>query len=289
MVIQNRPPRAALPFALPDALDQRCVVPPHPDLHDKIRESMRKASVKLSDLVPAGALQLPPASRPGLDDGLIIPGSYFPIGTPVALVKSAAADRAPLRGIVRVVVVLVDFSDKVMVQTAAHFNDLFFSTGVIATGSVREYYQEVTNGLVQLQGQVVGPYRMPNTLAHYANGSSGLGAAPNARDMARDAVIAADAAVNFGPFDNDGNGFVDAFIVIHAGPGGEVTRATSGRTSGSCRVPRMPRTGSRSTATSRCLRTRRSASVPTSSAISCSASRTCTTRTTRRPGSATGA
>jgi immune inhibitor A len=223
VAIRNPQPRATSPAELPDALEQRCVVPPHPDLEAKIRESVRKASGRLADLVPAEALQLPPASRPGLNDGLIIPGSYFPMGTPVGLVRSAAADRAPLRGIVRVVVVLVDFSDKVMTQTAAHFNDLFFSTGVIPTGSVREYYQEVTNGLVQLQGQVVGPYRMPNTLAHYANNSSGLGAAPNARDMARDAVVAADAAVNFGPFDNDSNGFVDAFIVIHAGPGGEVT------------------------------------------------------------------
>jgi len=121
VAIRNRQPRAALPFELPDALDQRCVVPPHPDLEAKIRESVRKASGKLADLVPAEALQLPPASRPGLNDGLIVPGSYFPMGTPVGLVRSAAADRAPLRGIVRVVVVLVDFSDKVMTQTAAHF------------------------------------------------------------------------------------------------------------------------------------------------------------------------
>ena len=29
--------------------------------------------------------------------------------------------------------------------------------------------------------------------------------------------------VNFAPYDNDGNGFVDAFIVIHAGAGAEET------------------------------------------------------------------
>ena len=28
-------------------------------------------------------------------------------------------------------------------------------------------------------------------------------------------------AVDFAPYDNDGNGFVDAFIVVHAGPGAE--------------------------------------------------------------------
>ena len=41
--------------------------------------------------------------------------------------------------------------------------------------------------------------------------------------MANDAAVTADPHVNFGPYDNDGNGFVDAFIVVHAGSGGEQT------------------------------------------------------------------
>jgi immune inhibitor A len=41
--------------------------------------------------------------------------------------------------------------------------------------------------------------------------------------MARDALTASDPSVNFAPFDNDGDGFVDAFIVIHAGGGAEAT------------------------------------------------------------------
>jgi immune inhibitor A len=123
-----------------------------------------------------------------------------------------------------VIVVLVDFSDKAMTKTQAHFRELFFSTGVIATKSVREYYTEVTHGLVDIQGDVAGPFRLPLTLAQYAHGGSGLGnVLPNAQTMARDAVIAADPTIDFTPYDNDGNGFVDAFIVIHAGGGGEET------------------------------------------------------------------
>src|SRR5436190_18841622 len=105
-------------------------------------------------------------------------------------------------------------------SNADHFRDLFFSLGVLPTKSVREYYREVTNGLIDIQGDVVGPFRMPQTLASYAHGGSGLGSAlPNARTMARDAALAANPTVNFTPYDNDGDGFVDAFIVIHAGPG----------------------------------------------------------------------
>ena len=144
------------------------------------------------------------------------------------MIRSAAADRAPLRGTLRVIVVLVDFSDKHMTQTKQHYKDLFFSTGVIPTKSVREYYQDVTNGLIDIDGDVVGPFRLPQTIATYAHGASGIGnATPNAQTLARDAVIASDPSVNFAPYDDDGNGLVDAFIVIHAGSGAEQTGSPS--------------------------------------------------------------
>ena len=96
---------------------------------------------------------------------------------------------------------------------------MFFSEGTSATGSVRDYYREVTSGLVDIQGEVVGPYELPETLAAYAGGEAGMQKQlPNAQTMARHAAEAADRDVDFGPFDNDGNGQVDAFVVVHAGP-----------------------------------------------------------------------
>jgi immune inhibitor A len=201
----------------------RCLVAPSPELQARIRAGMR--DVQGSGAVPPGQRVLfVPQSRPGFDDGLIVPGNLFPLGTSERVVRSAAADRAPLRGTVRVIVVLVDFSDQAMARPLQAFRDLFFSTGVIPTGSVREYFTEVTHGLIDLTGDVVGPLRLSRTMVQYANGESGTGtAAPNAQTMAREAAELANPLVNFAPFDNDGNGFVDAFIVIHAGPGAEVT------------------------------------------------------------------
>jgi immune inhibitor A len=123
--------------------------------------------------------------------------------------------------------VLVDFSDEAIAAGAAdRFRDLFFSTGVLPNGSVKEYYTDVTGGLITIEGEVVGPYRMPQTVAAYAGSDNGLQAAfPNARTMANDAVTAADPNVDFSPYDNDGNGYVDAFIVVHAGRGAEETAA----------------------------------------------------------------
>ena len=172
----------------------------------------------------ASMIRLRQRNPPGLNDGLIVPGNEFPVGTPLRVVRSAALERAPLTGTVRVVVVLVNFSDQSMTKTKAHFTNLFFSTGVISTGSVKEYFKEVSGGTINLEGEVVGPFTLSNTMAHYANEDSGTGAAePNARTMAREAALAANPSVNYAPYDNDGNGFVDAFIVIHAGPGAEET------------------------------------------------------------------
>jgi immune inhibitor A len=202
----------------------RCLIPPSPELRERMKNELDRIS-READLI-GPLLRLGQPDRPGLNDGLILPGDHFPIGTPLERVRAEAAERAPLRGPVRVIVVLVDFEDRQMDgdHDRQHFEDLFFSRGVLPNGSVREYFAEVTHGLVDIIGEVVGPFRMPRTLHAYANGQSGTGpAAPNARTMARDAATAANPIVNFGPYDNDGNGFVDAFIVIHAGAGAERT------------------------------------------------------------------
>ena len=203
-----------------------CAVAPSPELRERLKADLAKA--RDSAVGPLGALMgLSRGPRPlGFDDGVIIPPEQFPLGTPMRSIRSAAAQRAPLRGTLRVIVVLVEFSDQAFGSTAAHFNDLFFSSGVMPHGSVKEYYRDVSGGLVDIAGEVVGPFTLPQTLAWYANGNFGI-ARPSgiarANIMAQDAAAAADPSVDFGLYDNDGNGFVDAFVVVHAGSGGEQT------------------------------------------------------------------
>jgi immune inhibitor A len=207
--------------------DDFCAVPPSPELEERLQGELDRLQKRATQKVDVSGLGI--AAKPrrlGLDDGVIIPPDEFPFGTPTAAIRNAAADRAPLRGTVRVVVILAQFTDKAMAATTNHLHDLFFSTGVLPHGSVKEYYTEVTNGLVTLTGDVLGPYQMPQTLAWYASNSSGLGGGGNpfrSPQLAHDAAVAADPNVNYGPYDNDGNGFVDAFIVVHAGQGAEVT------------------------------------------------------------------
>jgi immune inhibitor A len=203
---------------------QRCMVAPHPDLNTRIRRQLAAFRAAATDL-PAPMFQFQEPQRPGFNDGVIYPPSFFQPGTAAAAIRSAPPLRAPLRGTLKVIVVLVQFDDQPMQNNQAHFQELFFSQGVVPTKSVREYYADVTHGQIDIQGTVVGPFKLPLTLAAYANGHSGIGGAtPNAQTMARDALTAATAAVgDFGQYDNDHDGFVDAFIVVHAGPGAEVT------------------------------------------------------------------
>ena len=203
-----------------------CAVAPSPELRDKLKMELADVSKRAKGPL-ASALGLARGPRRlGFDDGVIIPPEQFPVGTPMKSIRSAAAERAPLRGAVRVIVVLVQFSDHAMGQNAQHFSDLFFSTGVLPHGSVREYYRDVTGGMIDIVGEVVGPFQLPQTLAWYANGNFGIGrpsGTARANIMAQDAAVAANPTVDFGQYDNDGNGFVDAFIVVHAGGGGEQT------------------------------------------------------------------
>jgi immune inhibitor A len=207
--------------------DDFCAVAPSPALQDRWRDEISRLRSARSPMDGHIAVARKPRAI-GLDDGVIIPPEEFSPETSLRAIRSAAADRAPLRGVVRVAVVMVDFTDRKMTATKAHLEDLFFSQGTYPNGSVRDYYKEVTGGLIDIQGAVVGPLRMPRTLSWYANDSNGLGDSQRNLDaraniMAADALAKADPLIDFKPYDNDGNGYVDAFVVVHAGRGGEET------------------------------------------------------------------
>jgi len=102
-----------------------CAVAPSPELRERLRDELRQLRED-ADSPMMRQVSLPRRPRwPGFDDGTIRPPDEFPLGTPYRSISRAAAERAPLRGKVRVIVVLVDFADRPMNQTAQHFKDLF--------------------------------------------------------------------------------------------------------------------------------------------------------------------
>lgn len=204
---------------------QRCCVAPAPEIQKRIREDLKK--IRAASHSPmASRLGFRGSQRVGFNDGLIVPGTELPLGASPSVARSVALRRAPQKSkIMRVIVVLVQFSDKPLAPgRKQYFEDLFFSTGKIATGSVKEYFADVTGKKIKIAGEVAGPYQLPRTLAQYAGGGSGIdNPLPNSRTMARDAALLADPHVAFAQYDNDGDGFVDAYVIVHAGRGAEET------------------------------------------------------------------
>jgi immune inhibitor A len=82
-----------------------CAVAPHPDLCDKLKADLAKARTEVAGPLGA-AMGLSRDPRPlGFDDGVTIPPEQMPFGTPMRAIRSTAADRAPLRGTLRAIVV----------------------------------------------------------------------------------------------------------------------------------------------------------------------------------------
>jgi M6 family metalloprotease-like protein len=133
-------------------------------------------------------------------------------------------------------VILLEFTDHPADQVAhpsSAFDDLIFSTGVIPTGSMKEYYEEVSYNQFTVNGQVTSWLTAPQTYAYYVGGNYGWGTAypANAQGMAYDACALVDPSIDFSLYDSDGpdgipnsgddDGYVDGLFIVHAGPGAE--------------------------------------------------------------------
>jgi len=146
---------------------------------------------------------------------------------------------------VRPLVLLLSFSDNAFSTTdAASYPAFLFSNPEgppEPDRTLAEYYGEVSGGALSITGDpgsVIYVDFMSAGLPsyeYYVNGQSGQGAYPsNTQGMVEDALVLADAVVNFADFDNDGpdgvprsfgspddDGLLDALVVIHAGPAAE--------------------------------------------------------------------
>jgi immune inhibitor A len=135
-----------------------------------------------------------------------------------------APGATPVGGERRVVVLLVDFPDARARTDAAHYTDLLFSAGTHATGSMRDFYREASYGALDVTGDVAGWFRAPHPKAYYTAGNYGFGSQPhNAQQLVEDVLELADLQVDFSTFDDDGDGTIDALVVVCAGSGAEQT------------------------------------------------------------------
>ncbi len=170
----------------------------------------------------------PPHSKsPNRGDALSTTGERVPPVFP----EEYGAGLRPLRSVTgegRAVVLLVDFPDRpanYIARPGPFYDDLLFSRGTHSTGSLRDFYLEVSYGAYEVTGEVHGWFRTFENHSTFDDGNYGLSG--GAQGLVLTTLVLADPTVDFGKFDADGpdgvpnsgddDGIVDACIVFHAG------------------------------------------------------------------------
>ncbi|MEP7027361.1 MAG: M6 family metalloprotease domain-containing protein, partial [Candidatus Eisenbacteria bacterium] len=170
---------------------------------------------------PASGGALPPEVRAAIALGVTRPAARAPAKSAGPVVDAGAA----IQGRWNVPVLLVDFPDRRATFPASRFQPLLFdTTGAIATGSLADYYNEVSGGLLAVRGQTFGWRTLPDTANFYGNDSYGLArlAFPqNDAGLVYAALKAFDPEVDFSQYDRNGDGYVDCVFFVHSGVGAE--------------------------------------------------------------------
>jgi len=132
-------------------------------------------------------------------------------------------------------VILVSFSDQPLGTTIygssspAQFfeKELFDTTGATPTGSVYDYYKWVSGNRLHVIGKVVATVNLAAPKNFYAKDNWGLGfwAPQNVAGFVSAALALADSSVDWRPYDQDHDGYVDMVWVVHSGLPGESTVA----------------------------------------------------------------
>lgn len=124
----------------------------------------------------------------------------------------------PTTGERKLICILIGFQDIPFTLQQSDFNSLFNQVNYTydnATGSVKDYYLEVSYNQFNLTVDIAGPYQASENRAYY--GAPG----GDPRQLTAEAINFADADVDFSQYDNDLDGWVDGVYIIFAGHGEE--------------------------------------------------------------------
>ncbi|MCH8069817.1 MAG: M6 family metalloprotease domain-containing protein [Candidatus Marinimicrobia bacterium] len=124
----------------------------------------------------------------------------------------------------QVPLLLIDYTDYTFQYPMGNFIEQMNDPGYNGTGSFRDYYEEVSYNQFHPATTVTGWFTADNEHDYYGDNQP----EDRAIQLVREAVDAAeDAGFDFSLYDNDGDGYVDALNIIHAGPGAEAGDETS--------------------------------------------------------------
>ena len=141
--------------------------------------------------------------------------------------KNIVSQRVPEINLApNVLLILVEFADQKFesINTYQAFDSLANGDSYTyngATGSCKQYFTDQSNGKYIPHFDVIGPVKLPQTLAYYGTDTySGNGDDRYVFDFVLDACQGADKmGADFTKYDNNNDGFVDFVYIIYAGVG----------------------------------------------------------------------
>ncbi len=141
------------------------------------------------------------------------------------------AGQIRVSGVKRVPVLLGNFANNADVPFPAVQLQRELFDGPWPTGTLTEYYREISYGNITLTGNVSEWVTVTHTDTFYEGRSNGLGSDAHTGQFLKEVLDANDPAIDFGQYDNDGpdgmpnsgddDGFVDFVAFVHPESGGE--------------------------------------------------------------------
>lgn len=206
------------PLTSKSSLPTPSPAPPHPKLLEKLKKENRLGElVRLEKAMREARINVPSQVKRGNSP-------------PTTSGQQGAPALAPVRAQAKALAVLVDFSDKPGNTPKAYFEDLLFGD---RQSTLRNYYLTNSYGWFNLQGRLIGSsdlglsgvyIRLPQPITYYANNRYGMGMYPqNSQGLVLDVVnILNSHGFDWSPYRSP-DGSIPYFVIIHAGPGAEVT------------------------------------------------------------------
>lgn len=138
--------------------------------------------------------------------------------------KAPLADQftdCPTTGVRRIPVIFVQYTDiKFKSSDPKQTFATYFNEGA---SSGRQYFIDNSNGVYQPQFDLYGPVTLPNNRKYYGGNDDYYDSDQRPGQMVADACTALDGQINFKDYDTNGDGYVDAVILLYAGNGEQYT------------------------------------------------------------------
>ena len=141
---------------------------------------------------------------------------------PLASATEILPEPPPVKGNISFPAILIEFQD---VKFRPDHNKTYYESLLDnkTSLSLKTYYLENSYGKLNITIDVYGVVVSDYNMAYYgADSGSGIDDANvPIYELAREAVIKADSLIDYSKYDNNGDGYVDAVLIIHAGTGQE--------------------------------------------------------------------